>query len=363
MKKKAALLLLLLATVPFLFPAPPVNEAKEKLELVKVISDDEEQEEYFFNYIEDAILTPCKDIIILDNHGVAVSQYDWNGNLIKRLNKKGKGPGDFLWPSIVCRTERKLYIYDDSNGRVVESDLQLGNLKYYKMPEYSIMDCFDVIGENRFVISFTNYGKPDVDKINIVGKDGKISRSFFPHTPVKLTDDTQQKRRRLSLMSIANYGINDSRTKMLVGFSVSANPIALYLYSTGGKKLREFSFSLDKKYQYPHVFIESNKLGFELYRGKYLISVQNISYYDMHWYVFVYLTHYKDIKIKYTIRNRSEYQEHSSFYLKYDAEGKLVGRFDLDSYFKCFHISKEGYVLGKHPDSEMEELVIYKIIK
>ncbi|MCP4215159.1 MAG: hypothetical protein GY765_10900, partial [bacterium] len=85
------LLLILSICWGLAIPSVPGIEAGKKLELVKVISDDEEQDDYFFSHIEDAILTPCKDIIILDSSGVAVSRYNWNGNLIKRLNKKGKG--------------------------------------------------------------------------------------------------------------------------------------------------------------------------------------------------------------------------------------------------------------------------------
>ncbi len=63
-----------------------------------------------------------------------------------------------------------------------------------------------------------------------------------------------------------------------------------------------------------------------------------------------------------TPRNHMRYRESASHFLKYDQEGKLIETFEIKPYFICFHISKEGYVLGKHPYSDAEELAIYKFI-
>ncbi|MCP4220449.1 MAG: 6-bladed beta-propeller, partial [bacterium] len=111
MKFTIAIILFIQMAFGLVFPG-----SGEKLELVKVIADDENQDEYFFAHIKDAALTSCKDIVILDSHAPAVSVYNWDGALVSRVNKKGKGPGDFLFPELVCISGDRLYIYDNFNN-------------------------------------------------------------------------------------------------------------------------------------------------------------------------------------------------------------------------------------------------------
>jgi hypothetical protein len=334
----------------------------EHFKLVKIITD---QSDYIFENITDAVLTSCNDIIILDGKGCTVSKYDWDGNLIKRIGQRGQGPGDFFWPTRINVLNEKMYILDRLNYRLVEADLKLKNLKYFKLKGNRLLDSFDVINNNTFIIAQSSFNKPDGDKINIIDKKENIIKSFFNHTPIDIRSikNNPNKLRRLALFSNIYYGLNNEAGKLLVAFSSSGNPIDLFLYGLDGKLIQKFSYPLDKKYQFVHKLYTDPKISLSVFKGQHAISVESIFNYNNHWYVFFTTISYKSGNFKLTPRNINEYSDRKSFYLKLDDKGKMIEKFAVNPYFKCFDISKDGYVLGKHPDSESEELVIYKMIE
>lgn len=355
LKKTIALILFLIIFRSFIF------SLNENFKIVKIITD---QSDHIFSGISDATLTSCKDIIILDGRGNTISKYDWNGNLINRIGQKGRGPGDFYWPTSVSIFNEKIYILDRFNNRFVEADMELKNLKYFRLHKNRFSKYLNVINDNRFIIDHISFDKPDDNKICVIDKNGNIIRTFFNHTPIDINSIKKDKNTlsRLAFISKVTYALNNKSEKLLITFSTSDNPIVLYLYSLNGELIRKFSYQTDKKYGFVHELYSAKKVSLSVFKGRYFLDVNSVFCYNNHWYVFVSASHYKDGNYELNIRNRLEYFEKKVFYLKFDENCKLIGKFDIDPYFKCFHISKEGYVLGKHPHSESEELVIYKII-
>lgn len=355
MKKTIALILFLIIFRSFISPE------NENFKFVKIIED---QSGHIFSGISDAILTSCKDIIILDGLGNTVSKYDWNGNFINRIGQKGQGPGDFYWPTSVNIFDEKIYILDRLNNRFVEADMELKNLKYFRVIKNRSSKHLAVINSNKFIIDHISLKKPDNNKICIIDKKGDTIRTFFNHTPIDMNSIKKDGKTlsRLAFISKVTFALNNKSDKLLIAFHTSDNPIVLYLYGLNGELIRKFSYQMDKKYRFVHELYSAEKVSLSVFKGRHFIDVESVFYYNNHWYIFVSANYYKNVDFELNIRNHLKYFENNSFYLKFDENCKLAGKFDINPYFKCFYISKDGYVLGKHPHSESEELVIYKIM-
>jgi DNA-binding beta-propeller fold protein YncE len=75
-----------------------------------------------FHEPNEAVVGPSGDIYVLEGHGKAESRvvkFDRDGNFIKTLGGKGKGPGEFDLPhSLVFDKQGLLYIADRNNARI-----------------------------------------------------------------------------------------------------------------------------------------------------------------------------------------------------------------------------------------------------
>lgn len=359
------ILLLILCVITFRSFGLPINP---NLKLVKIIGD--EETDFIFSFISDAILTPNKVIIILDAKGNFIARFDWDGNFVNRIGQQGKGPGDFWWPASVDILGDKLYYLDRFNNRLAESDLELKNLHYFKLPPNFILPpSFGVIDEDKFIVNNASLSQPAGPKVCIIEKasktDTKVNRMFFKHTPIDTRPIEKNKdalRKLLRLFSTV-YAVDADRKRVLVTFQSPDNSIAFYLYGVNGKLLKTFCYQMDEKYHFPHHLYKEKRLTLASLLGRYSANVGGIFYYNGHWYVFVSQHHYKRGDYELTAANIQEYSEAKSFYLKFDEAGEWVGRFDLDDSFRCYYISPDGYVLGIHPRSEVMQLMIYKMLK
>lgn len=339
----------------------------QNFKIVKIVGDS--QSDCIFSNISDAILTPSRDIIIFDAKENFIARFDWDGTFKNRIGHKGKGVGDFLWPTSANIFNGKLYILDKFNKRFAESDLQLQNLRYFKLPnEIGLTSVFNVINEKEFVIDYVSFKKPDDPKICIIettdNVSTKISKTFFNHTPIEIPSNSGNDRRLRIFGQLFGvvYALDDSKKKMLITFCEPDNVMLFFLYNVKGELIKKFNYQMDEKYHFPHYLYKSKRLTLNSLKGRYNIDVDSVFFYNTHWYIFVNIHHHKDVKYDMTIENLKKYTDDSSFYLKFDENGKLLGKFTIP-YFLCFYISQDGFVLGKHPDSEAEELVIYKMLK
>ena len=343
----------------------PVNR---NFKIEKIIGND--QIETTFSVITDAVLTPCKDIIILDGKQDYIARFDWEGKLINQIGQKGRGAGDFLRPASASIFNDKLYILDRFNNRFSESDLDLKNIRYFKLP-YSIRmpRSLIVIGKNSFIVDNTSIIEPEAPKLGVIEITEKhnteIKKLFFNHTPIDISSISEGIRtsRRLGQLFNVIFGIDHGKKRMLITFQNPDNPVCFYLYGMNGELIKQFSHQMDKKYSFPHYLYQTKKLSLNSLKGRYNLNADGVFYYDKHWYIFFSEHHYKSGDHDLRITNIKKYSEIQSFYLEFDENGKFLGKFNTDPDFLCFDISEDGYVLGKHPESEAEQLVIYKILK
>jgi len=85
--------------------------------------------------------------------------------------------------------------------------------------------------------------------------------------------------------------------------------------------------------------------------GLHTIDLRSIFFYNHCWYIFIEKKYYK--------KHDDVVREY--LYVKYEKNGRFIGKFVIPAGFECFHVSKDGYVLGKQPYAEIEQLLIYKI--
>ena len=91
-----------------------------------------------FQEPNEAVVGPAGDIFVLQGHGKGDSlilKFDRDGNFIKAIGKKGKGPGEFDLPhSPVFDAKGLLYIADRNNARIQVFDADGNYIRESKHP-------------------------------------------------------------------------------------------------------------------------------------------------------------------------------------------------------------------------------------
>jgi sugar lactone lactonase YvrE len=91
-----------------------------------------------FHEPNEAVVGPTGDIFVLEGHGKAESRvvkFDSEGNFLKTLGGKGKGPGEFDLPhSLVFDAQGLLYIADRNNARIQVFDADGTYIRESKHP-------------------------------------------------------------------------------------------------------------------------------------------------------------------------------------------------------------------------------------
>lgn len=86
-------------------------------------------------------------IVILSNN---IYCFDMKGNFLFALDKRGRGPMEFIRADDISISNNKLYLYDNSQWRILSFDINSGNhLKTYPLP-YSVPRV-EVVGDNMIV--------------------------------------------------------------------------------------------------------------------------------------------------------------------------------------------------------------------
>jgi len=326
-----------------------ISPIDKNFKIVKIIGGEQDGDNILYS-ISGAILTSCKDIIVSSGRGNFIARYDWDGNFINKIGMKGKGPGEFLYPTSLSISNEKLYFLDKFNSRFVETDLNLENIRYFKLPQESFGFCssLNVTNNGMFVASFL-FNKSQDSRIYIFDRNLKLKNKFFGFSPIKIDKKNEKNYYILERGCDVLYGLDDKFEKMLITFVFPDNPMDFYLYSINGKMIKKFSYELDKKYHFPHfIYKRSSRVG------AHVPNIKCVFFHSHVWYVFVELNHIKSEKLKDI--------ESKFFYIKYNKDGEFIGKYPMDIGFDCFYVSKEGYILGKHLHTDEDQLMIYKIL-
>lgn len=134
----------------------------------------------------DALISEIKKILFADNKIFILANnvfcYDMNGDLLFKLDKRGRGPKEFIRLDDISISNNKLYLYDNSQWKILSFDIEQGRfIKSYNLP-YSIPR-LEVIGENTIVDRFNFPNKYLRDKervfISSLEKPKHISAAYF----------------------------------------------------------------------------------------------------------------------------------------------------------------------------------------
>jgi len=340
--------LIKIITLLFVFTSYFLYSSSEYLKLIKTIGD--ERENYTFFLINSSVLSENKDIFISDVKGHFVAKYNWNGKFIKKIGKKGKGPGDFLVPSLLNAVKNKVLVYDGGNKRIVEIDDDLENLKYYRMsksPHFFSRKITD-LKNGLFLgsITYNIYSKEVKERLRIFDKNGETIHKFFEYLPMK---DTRNFSNPLSMMYLETvFSTDQNKEKLIISFNFPDNPVEFYIYTSKGKYINKFSFKIDKEYRFPK------------YRLQYPPKYPSESYYSVIDSLFIYKENYIFFIIQIGRKKKEVVKDEYMCYIV-DKFGNLKHKFKLSDKFRFFYISEEGYLLGKNFDSDMEKLLIYQV--
>jgi hypothetical protein len=325
-----------------------LSAAEFKLEFVKSIGD--ERDSHAFFKLSGAALSRNKDIYVSDLSGHFVAKYKWDGTFVKRIGQQGAGPGDFGNVNFLTIEGKTLYVYDNSNLRIVEMDMDLNILKYIKVDSRFFRYAYP-LKEGRFLGDYMSAKKKGENsgRIGIVNQDGELLNCFFDQQPIeKVPLKDQMKLIRLSAYSIFGMDLSPDKESILVHFYYSPNPIVLFIYDLNGKLMQTIKYEVDKKFQFPEHFLE--------YKPSYptpyhFLMVSSAFFYNSNFIVF-----YEE-----NSQLNEKELESKSFCLLFDKEGKIVQRIPLEKPIGFFFLSPDGYLLGSAIEDEITKLFVYRI--
>lgn len=73
-------------------------------------------------------------LFVVDSGDHAVKVFDRDGRFLKKIGRKGRGPGEFESPSGACRLQSRLFVADAGNERVQVLDEDGGYISSFKLP-------------------------------------------------------------------------------------------------------------------------------------------------------------------------------------------------------------------------------------
>ncbi len=335
----------------------------ERFQLVKTIGDD--RDNYTIFGLADALLAENNDIYILNARANYVAHYNWNGKYIRKIGQKGAGPGDFYFPRSLAYFDKKLYIMDSGNHRVVEMNLETDKFQVYKEKESNRLgSSLSVLNEGTFLGVF-KFIRENRGRIGIVDKDFNIIKSFFDQYPVDvevekadLTELKSMERIARKVLSSSHlhpiYALSSNKKEILVSFRSPDNPVVFFVYNLDGKLLRKFSHIIsEKKYKFPLFFLTASIEELRnpnKWPDRYSPRLDSVFIYKNHYIAFLSLHDYVKKEL---VNNRS-------FCLIFNREGILKHRFPLKRGLRIFDMCS-GYFLGTVNDEDIEKLYIYTL--
>ena len=323
-----------------------------KLVLVKTLGD--EREAFSFFNISSAVLDDQENIYIADGGANFIAKYDMNGILLKKVGRPGSGPGDLRAPDSLNIVGNKLYVHDKSNARLIIMDENLEVLKYeyiFRKVAAPLSSEVHVLQDGAILMAIRPMQGAE-DRIGVLDHNGNILRSFFKECPLVSYADKGESRSSflMSTLSEPVIGLAEHINRMLISFSYPNNPIEFYLYDPAGNLKGKFARSVETKYKFPRYMLES-PIVFP--KHSYFPVISSILTYKDMFFVTCVLTHYES---RLPVGSKR-------IILVFSDMGLYRETIDVPGRIKFFSISKNGYLLGKDYESELERLYVYKIVE
>jgi len=143
----------------------------------------------FISVIWDVCIDSSGNVYILDSKDYSVKKFDINGNFIRKFGKQGKGPSEFILPTIIRYSHNKISVYDHALKRFSIFNLNGKYLSTHNISDF--VDDFQINKSGEYYIETTNWetqilqeGKTD-HKISIYNKNFSFVKTIYE---VKIKD-------------------------------------------------------------------------------------------------------------------------------------------------------------------------------
>jgi hypothetical protein len=135
----------------------------------------DEEKEVFLRQARYMACDSESNIFVSDSQECTIWKFDVKGKFIKKMGRRGQGPGELLAPEEIMICSNSIVVHDRNNRRVHYFDLEGKFLKSFITPEWYL--ALDMTGDERF------YGarlriKPDDPLIDVLNNRGDILFSF-----------------------------------------------------------------------------------------------------------------------------------------------------------------------------------------
>lgn len=331
-------------------------------DLIRTIGDDN-NDEYTFFKITGAILSDQKDIFVIDEKGLCVSKYNWDGVFQKRVGQSGRGPKDFLSLQQLRYFDNRIHIWDRNNYRIASADTDLENFEYFPMknPQFENKQLFKLIRTYFFLdkhrlLTITTINDKDTNSLCIINKKEKPVEKIF-HNYIPIEKSILKINGMASAFVAPIVGIHYKSKRFLVTSGFAENSIKFFLYTFKGELIRVSTHKQEKNFVYPIELF--NKPVREMKRLREKIDFSGIdSIHSIGDYFLVVFHEYYSVDTF----GREFGQNLKSFILVLDKDANFIYKEQIPKALYIYYVSPDGYVLARGPlDEDVQKLLIYKL--
>ena len=146
-----------------------VENAKPKVTLEEILSVGRLDDDALFQWVGIAV-DPSGQFYVTDTMDYSLKKFDADGKLLKKTGRKGQGPGEFLAPRLLARSDCHLYVTDQSipGIQVFDHDLKFVRRIPIKIPLGDI----HVLSDDRIAVVALSLNQPG--SIHVYNPEGQI---------------------------------------------------------------------------------------------------------------------------------------------------------------------------------------------
>lgn len=145
-------------------------------------------------------------IMIADDGKNRVILFDRQGNFIRHIGSRGKGPGEYLdpWQAAMDPTENSIIVADGAIQKLIKYDLQGTLIKEIKTTDFAVgrfIDDIQFISENEFVLLMRRPFKEATGFANLLIFDSELNlvKKVLERSPSSSADPIQRSRHNIGL--------------------------------------------------------------------------------------------------------------------------------------------------------------------
>lgn len=111
------------------------------------------------------------------NHRVAV--FGPEGEFIRNLGRRGKGPGEFESPWLVATdAQDSVFVWDVGLARITVFRPDLSYARDFRVPPHWLINGLDFLPDGRMIIAA--YGRGERGVLHVLSREGTVERTFGP---------------------------------------------------------------------------------------------------------------------------------------------------------------------------------------